>query len=124
MEHGAKVETIEVGEDASAKAPDVNRMKIHGQEFDFCISCTYNQSFPAPLADYEFWYEVCAFPVAVFKEAHDPLSFGFFNGPFPSVEPYLFKGPLPERFRRIRRAPIVPNLARQDCCVGTFQERR
>merc|ERR1712216_368419 len=28
----------------------------------------------------------------------EPLSFGVFDGPFPSIEPYNFKGPLPARF--------------------------
>eukprot|EP00316_Scyphosphaera_apsteinii_P011859 CAMPEP_0119314900 /NCGR_PEP_ID=MMETSP1333-20130426/34087_1 /TAXON_ID=418940 /ORGANISM="Scyphosphaera apsteinii, Strain RCC1455" /LENGTH=439 /DNA_ID=CAMNT_0007320101 /DNA_START=404 /DNA_END=1723 /DNA_ORIENTATION=- len=80
-------------------SPEGNGMvAINGQSFDFAVNCTYNQAFSYSPRDYTFRFELCLVPVAALKEGQEPLSFGVFDGPFPSIEPYNFLGPLPARF--------------------------
>jgi len=98
-------------------AKDGRGVEVNGQAFDFAVNCTYNQSFPCKLKDYEFWYEVCIVPVVVLKEGKEFVSFGVFDGPFPSIEPYAFKGPLPSHFKGVQIEPSLSNLACATYCL-------
>jgi len=84
-------------------AADGVGIAINGQSFDFAVNCTYNQAFSyTPSSQPPSKFQLCIVPVAVLREGKQPFSFGVFDGPFPSIEPYLFKGDLPARFARYK----------------------
>merc|ERR1711998_690383 len=99
LKHGCKLLLGEqIGLVKEVFSDDDGRIGVNGQPFDFAINCTYNQAFSFSPKDYTFVFELCLVPVAVLKEGQEALSFGVFDGPFPSIEPYSFKGALPARF--------------------------
>eukprot|EP00931_Biecheleriopsis_adriatica_P072839 TRINITY_DN47230_c0_g1_i1.p1 TRINITY_DN47230_c0_g1~~TRINITY_DN47230_c0_g1_i1.p1 ORF type:complete len:494 (-),score=86.41 TRINITY_DN47230_c0_g1_i1:57-1538(-) len=92
-EEAGKIDGIE----ASGSMKEVN---MKGKTFDYVVNCTYNQCFTYTPEDHKFVFEICLSPVVAMKEGVTPTSFGVFDGPFPSLEPYLFKGAYPERFAK------------------------
>ena len=67
---------------------------VHGSPFDLIFNCTYNQAIPLQLSDHTTFYDLCISVIVAEKECTDNVlpvvSFGIFDGPFPSLEPYDF----------------------------------
>ena len=79
---------------------DSNLLLVHELNFDMVLNCTYNQAIPMQLKDHKTFYDLCISVIVAEKEPssttgsrhnHVPaISFGIFDGPFPSLEPYDF----------------------------------
>ena len=66
---------------------------VHGCPFDLVLNCTYNQAIPLQLSHHKAFYDLCISVIVAEKDlASDSpaVSFGIFDGPFPSLEPYDF----------------------------------
>lgn len=74
------------------KGDHEDKMIVHGEAFDLALNCTYNQAIPIQLEEHKAFYDLCI-SVIVAEKLHggNPVvSFGIFDGPFPSLEPYDF----------------------------------
>lgn len=86
MGHSVDREDIET----KAKHGDV---LVHGSPFDLIFNCTYNQAIPLQLSAHTAFYDLCISVIVAEKKIVDTMpavSFGIFDGPFPSLEPYDF----------------------------------
>lgn len=66
---------------------------IHDMPFDLVLNCTYNQAIPLQLSDHTAFYDLCISVIVAEKVCKDCLpavSFGIFDRPYPSLEPYDF----------------------------------
>jgi len=66
---------------------------VHGSPFDLVLNCTYNQAVPLQLSHHTAFYDLCISVIVAEKDldnASPTVSFGIFDGPFPSLEPYDF----------------------------------
>lgn len=66
---------------------------VHGCPFDLVLNCTYNQAIPLQLSHHTAFYDLCISVIVAEKELENTspaVSFGIFDGPFPSLEPYDF----------------------------------
>ena len=78
---------------------DSNLLLVHNNPVNLVLNCTYNQAIPMQLDNHNAFYDLCI-SVIVAERMHDDdreraphessLSFGIFDGPFPSLEPYDF----------------------------------
>ena len=80
---------------------------IHGNSFNLALNCTYNQAIPMQPQNHVAFYDICISIIVAEKNDHGgmpALSFGFFDGPFPSLEPYDFanKMNLPEELKNFQ----------------------
>ena len=66
---------------------------VHSQDFDFALNCSYNQAIPMQPKNHKAFYDLCLSVIVAEKPNHGrmpAISFGIFDGPFPSLEPYDF----------------------------------
>ena len=66
---------------------------VHQEPFDLALNCTYNQAIPMQPTNHRAFYDLCLSVIVAEKPNHGrmpALSFGIFDGPFPSLEPYDF----------------------------------
>ena len=66
---------------------------VHGCPFDLVLNCTYNQAIPLQLSHHTAFYDLCISIIVAEKDldtTSPAVSFGIFDGPFPSLEPYDF----------------------------------
>mmetsp|Transcript_12076 Transcript_12076/g.18174 ORF Transcript_12076/g.18174 Transcript_12076/m.18174 type:complete len:521 (-) Transcript_12076:251-1813(-) len=72
---------------------DNGNLLIHQQSFNFALNCTYNQAIPLQPDNHAAFYDICLSVIVAEKSDHGnapAISFGLFDGPFPSLEPYDF----------------------------------
>ena len=91
LEMGRRVDRSDIRE-TEGKAQG---LLIHEEFFDLALNCTYNQAIPMQPSDHKAFYDLCISVIIAEKptlgEAPAALSFGIFDGPFPSLEPYDFE---------------------------------
>jgi len=66
---------------------------VHSQDFDLALNCSYNQAIPMQPRNHKAFYDLCLSVIVAEKPNHGrmpAISFGIFDGPFPSLEPYDF----------------------------------
>lgn len=84
---GTRVDRGDIQENSNGE------MLIHQQLFDLALNCTYNQAIPMQLSRHTSFYDLCLSVIVAEKSHHQrvpAVSFGIFDGPFPSLEPYDF----------------------------------
>lgn len=106
-------------------AQDECGLNVHGQPFDFVLNCTYNQAVPLQLENHQAYYDLCISvivaerPISATKEM--AVSFGIFDGPFPSLEPYDFAGKLPQELEKFEGQNLFQifdvKLSSIGCCL-------
>ena len=87
LEMGTRVERDDIQENQSGD------FLIHEKAFDLALNCTYNQAIPLQPANHVAFYDLCISVIVAEKPNYNgsiALSFGIFDGPFPSLEPYDF----------------------------------
>ena len=70
-----------------------NKILVHERQFNYVINCSYNQAIPMHLENHTTFYDVCISVIVAEKQQNGGLpamSFGIFDGPYPSMEPYDF----------------------------------
>ena len=85
---GRRVDREDIREDDES-----GNFLIHEEAFDLALNCTYNQAIPMTPANHVVFYDLCISVIVAEKpnSLNQPaLSFGIFDGPFPSLEPYDF----------------------------------
>ena len=86
---------------------ELENIFVHDIPFDLVLNCTYNQAIPLQLSDHTVFYDLCISFIVAKKVQEDTIpviSFGIFDGPYPSLEPYDFfsKTNLPDELQEYK----------------------
>ena len=106
---------------------------IHDMPFDLVLNCTYNQAIPLQLSDHTAFYDLCISVIVAEKVCEDRLpavSFGIFDGPYPSLEPYDFvnENNLPDELQKYQGRNLfqifdveLSSIARSSCPIAAYE---
>lgn len=87
---------------ARLKSTSQDQLTIDHQRYDYVINCTYNQSFQHHAQKHRHYFDLCFYLVVASKKPKKDcktMSFGIFDGAYPSLEPYGYEQ-LPEQYRQ------------------------
>jgi hypothetical protein len=79
---------------------DNNQVAINGKTYDYVINCTYNQALQYCPVGHNHYYDLCFSLIVASKQSKehcDEMSFGVFDGAYPSLEPYGY-AEIPEQY--------------------------
>lgn len=84
-----------------------DKIKINDNTYDYVLNCTYNQTLHYE-SQYGSYFDLCFYLIVASKKNKEECnieSFGIFDGPFPSLEPYGYKD-IPEKYKKYQNKKI------------------